>query len=185
MTTPAHTVTVFGSARVAPEDAEYRLAEELGRLLAGAGFAICNGGYGGVMEASSRGAAEAGGQTTGVLCSIFPDRDGNRWSGSIVMTDSLMERIEELIERGDAYVVLRGGTGTLLEFAAVWELINKRMMREKPIVLIGPFWENVVTSLRAELAWEGLGDCTRFISVTTSAQECVRLLREHLKGEDL
>jgi uncharacterized protein (TIGR00725 family) len=181
MRQPTHTVTVFGSARVTPEDPEYRLASALGRLLAEAGFAVCNGGYGGVMEASARGAAEAGGQTTGILCSIFSNRTANRWVGTIVMTDSLMDRIGQLVERGDAYIVLRGGTGTLLEFAAVWELINKRMMSEKPIVLIGPFWESVVTTLRAELEWEGLGDCTRFIAMTTSAEECVRVLREQLK----
>jgi predicted Rossmann-fold nucleotide-binding protein len=90
----------------------------------------------------------------------------------------------KLVDLGDAYIVLKGGTGTLLEFAAVWEFINKRLLREKPIVLIGDFWNGVVETLREELLWEGVGDCTTFIHRTSSPEECAAFLRTRLRGKD-
>ena len=72
------TITVFGSSR--PEDghADYAEALELGRALAAAGFAVCTGGYGGVMEAVSRGARESGGRVLAVTSTFFRPR-ANRW----------------------------------------------------------------------------------------------------------
>ncbi|MEJ5198439.1 MAG: DNA-binding protein, partial [Anaerolineae bacterium] len=65
------TIAVFGSSRREEESALYREAYELGRVLAGAGYAVLTGGYNGSMAAVSRGAAEAGGRVIGVTCAIF------------------------------------------------------------------------------------------------------------------
>lgn len=111
------TVTIFGSSRPLPGSEEYRIAQETGAMLASGGFTICNGGYGGTMEAAARGAHEAGGHTVGVTAGIF-DRRANKWIKEVVSTNTLVERLLKLIELGDAYVLLRGGTGTLLELAA-------------------------------------------------------------------
>ena len=86
----------------------------------------------------------------------------------------------KLVELGDAYVVLKGGTGTLLELAAVWEFINKGLLAAKPIVMIGDFWKNVVETLREEMLWEGVGDCTKFILRASSPEECASLLKQQL-----
>ncbi len=158
----------------------YAIAMELGETLARSGFTVCNGGYGGIMEASSRGARNAGGKTIGVLCSFFSGRPPHPWSDELHMTDSLLARLEQLITLGDGYIILKGGTGTLLEFAAVWELMNKKFMHEKPIVLLGRYWDNLVDTLREELAWEGLEDCTRYVRVAESPADAVRILREKL-----
>jgi len=50
------------------------------------------------------------------------------------------ERLFELVRRGDGYVVCRGGTGTLVELAVVWEMLNKRVMPRKPFAVLGGFW---------------------------------------------
>jgi hypothetical protein len=175
---------VFGSSRPVPDDPEYRLAHDVGRELAAAGFVVCNGGYGGMMEASARGAKEApsspvepGRRTIGVIASAFAGRSANRWIDRVIVVDSMVDRLLKLISLGDAYVVLKGGTGTLLEFAAVWEFMNKRVMQEKPIVIVGPFWDGVVKTLRDELAWEGLTECTKYVTVTATPAECARVLR--------
>src|SRR3977135_4290020 len=78
MTDKMKTITVFGSSRPEEGHAEYTEAVELGRALAAKGFAVCTGGYGGVMEGVSRGAREAGGRVLAVTSSFFRRR-ANRW----------------------------------------------------------------------------------------------------------
>lgn len=94
---------------------------------------------------------------------------------------TLNERLMKLVELGDAYVILKGGTGTLLELAYVWEFINKGLMREKPIVVVGQFWNDVIQTLREELIWEGLGDCTKLIKQVEKTEECVSYLKTVLQ----
>ena len=172
-------ITIFGSSRPIEGDEEYRLAYEVGKQLSLAGFTVCNGGFGGIMEASARGAKEAGGRTIGVTFNI-KDRKANSWIDQNIHVPALVDRLMKLIEIGDGYVVLKGGTGTLLELAAVWEFINKGLLAEKPIVIIGDFWNGVVETLREELLWEGIGDFTRFIYKCISPQQCADYLKEQL-----
>jgi hypothetical protein len=175
-----HIISVFGSSRPVPGDVEYSTALEVGRELAHAEFVVCSGGYTGIMEACSRGAKEAGGKTIGVISDAFPGKTANRWIDDIIVLDSLINRLMKLMTLGEAYVVLKGGTGTLLELAAVWEFMNKRLMREKPIVLAGNFWSGVIDTLSKEMEWEGLGEASRYLRVAESPKECSTILREQL-----
>ncbi len=111
------------------------------------GFVVCSGGYGGVMEAVSRGAKEAGGQTLAVTAESFQSR-ANQWVDEEIRVKTWDERLFELIRRGHGYVVCRGGTGTLVELAVVWEMINKGAMARKPLVVLGDFWQPVIERVR-------------------------------------
>ena len=172
-------ISVFGSLRPREDDPEYIEARDLGKELALAGFVVCNGGYGGIMEASARGAKEAGGETIGVTVDTFT-RVANRWIDREIREHTLVERIETLVNSADGYVVVKGGTGTLLELAYVWEFINKKFIPEKPIILVGDFWGKVIETLKDELLWEGLGDCTKFVQKVATPQECAFLLKQRL-----
>ncbi len=174
------TITVFGSSRPSPGDGEYLLAQDLGHRLAEAGFVVCNGGYGGTMEASARGAKEAGGHTIGVIASAFPGT-ANPWIDTVLEKESLIDRMLTLIRTGNGYAILKGGTGTLLELAAVWEFMNKQMMAATPIVIVGRFWDGVISTLRNELAWEGLEDCTRYVQIVDSPSTAVQIFRQHFQ----
>lgn len=136
-------VTLFGSSLCQPGDDLWALAEETGEALVRAGFRLCNGGYGGTMEASACGARRAGGHTIGVGVSIF-HRTPNPSLDEFQLKSTLYERLEELLAQGDAFLVFPGGTGTLLELALAWELGGKRLSRPKPIVLLGDHWVPVV-----------------------------------------
>jgi hypothetical protein len=173
-------ITVFGSSRPVEGDAEYRDAFEIGLELGKAGFVVCNGGYGGIMSASARGAKEAGGTTIGVTTGQFP-KPANRWIDREIRVPKLTDRLMKLIELGDGYVVLKGGTGTLLELAAVWEFINKGLLREKPIVAFGDFWNGVIETLKNEQLWEGSGDCARYILRTATAEECAAIFKDRFR----
>src|SRR5256886_7794364 len=129
-------VTVFGSSRPRESDADYEEARILGRVLAKHGFSVCSGGYGGVMEAVSRGAKEAGGKTFGVTAEFFKAAKLNAWIDVEVRMESWEERLFELIRRADGFVACKGGTGKLGELAVGWEVLDKSVMSEKPVAVV-------------------------------------------------
>src|SRR5712692_5739134 len=141
-------VTVFGSSRPREGDADYEEARVLGQALAQHGFSVCSGGYGGVMEAVSRGAKEAGGKTYGVTAEFFVAAKLNPWVDVEVQKKTWEERLFELIRRADGFVACKGGTGTLVELAVVWEMLNKSVMPAKPFVVLGEFWRPILERVR-------------------------------------
>ena len=169
------TVTIFGTSKAGEGDSAYMLAYETGRLLAQAGFTIANGGYGGTMLAAAKGASEAGGEVIGVTCSVFKNSRPNKYISREVGTASLDERLDKLIQLGQAYVVLPGGTGTLLELAKVWELKNKGFLKtDKPIILLGGFWKPLVDSIAGEDP-----DSSRYIKLANEPQQVIKLISEY------
>jgi uncharacterized protein (TIGR00730 family) len=141
-------VSIFGTGKAKEGDPFYKMAEDTGRILAQAGFAIANGGYGGTMTAAAMGASQAGGEVIGVTCTAFKNSKPNQYITREIATNSLDKRLDTLIRLGQAYIVLPGGTGTLLELAKVWELKNKGFLeKKKPIILIGKFWNPLVELL--------------------------------------
>lgn len=165
-------VTVFGSSRPREGDEQYATALALGAELAAKGFVVCSGGYGGVMEAVSRGAKEAGGQTLGITAKFF--RAGaNKWVDEEIRMKTWQERLFELVKRGRGYVACRGGTGTLVELAVVWEMMNKGAMARRPLVVLGEFWRPVIERVReVELGhkspWSERGDALIRIAASPS-----------------
>lgn len=111
---PARLVTVIGAHRATEEQTDAAL--RLGRLLAGAGFAVVCGGMGGVMEAVCRGAAEAGGVTVGILPVEDPSR-ANRWVQVPIPTGMGSARNRLVALAGRVVVAVGGRYGTLSEMA--------------------------------------------------------------------
>jgi uncharacterized protein (TIGR00730 family) len=147
MTERQKVITVFGSSRPIEGHAEYAEALELGQALASAGFAVCTGGYGGVMEGVSRGARDVGGRVLAVTSTFFQPR-ANRWVQNETSVPTWQERLFELVRLGDGYVACKGGTGTLVELAVVWEMLNKRAMEHRPFVVLGDFWKPIIERVR-------------------------------------
>lgn len=177
--TPEKIITVFGSSRPCEGDAEYAEARTLGTKLAAGGFAVCSGGYGGVMEAISRGAKEAGGKTYGVTAEFFASAKANAWVDVEVRMKTWQERLFELIKLADGFVVCRGGTGTLVELSVVWEMMNKAVMDAKPIVALGDFWQPIVERVReVELAHDApWGEAKgRLVHVAANVEEASKYL---------
>jgi hypothetical protein len=141
-------VTVFGSSRPKEGSGDYEEARVLGRALAKHGFAVCSGGYAGVMEAVSRGAKEAHGKTYGVTAEFFKNAKLNQWIDSEVRVKTWEERLFELIRMADGFVACKGGTGTLVELSVVWEMLNKSVMNAKPFAVLGDFWQPILERVR-------------------------------------
>jgi uncharacterized protein (TIGR00725 family) len=175
-------ITVFGSSRPQDGDSDYSVARLLGTELARAGFVVCSGGYGGVMEAVSRGAKEVGGKTYGVTAEFFKPK-ANAWIDVEVRVITWQERLFELIRLADGFIACKGGTGTLVELAVVWEMLNKSVMESKPFSVLGDFWTPVLDRVReVELAHSApWGEANgRIVHVAASHAEAVSHLAEKL-----
>jgi len=185
------TVTIFGSTLPGEGSPAYEEARRLGRLLAEAGLAVCNGGYEGLMAASARGAREAGGHTIGVTCVLWP-RAASPWIIEEVRTASFPERLMTLIERGDAYIVLPGGTGTLAELALAWEMMNKSSLSrtvggQKPLLVMAPYWLPVIECLKQEAQLNSRpaaspASAMDIVTLLTDVEQAVAHLQDRLKG---
>jgi len=176
-------ITVFGSSRPRVDEPDYEEARILGRVLAESGFAVCSGGYAGVMEAVSRGAKDGGGKTYGVTAEFF-GRQANSWVDQEVRLTTWQDRLFELIRLAHGFVVCKGGTGTLVELAVVWEMLNKSVMIGKPVAILGHFWEPIIERVRqVELAHEApWGERNGpLVYAASTPEEAARHLREKLR----
>jgi uncharacterized protein (TIGR00725 family) len=175
-------ITVFGSSRPREDHADYEQARLLGRLLGQAGFAVCSGGYGGVMEAVSRGAKESGGKTYGVTAEFFK-RQANAFVDTEIRVKTWQERLFELVRVADGLVACKGGTGTLAELAVAWEMLNKSVIGSKPLVVLGEFWVPIVERVReVELGRPDWGEANgQLVHSAATPGEVAEILRNKLR----
>lgn len=172
-------VTIYGSSRTLPESPDYVEALEVGRVLARAGFAVMNGGYGGTMAAVSQGAAEVGGSVIGVTCQQIEDAGRSRpnaWLTERVHYDLLRDRILHMIERADAYLALPGGIGTLHEIAETWETLRVAAVTPRPLIAYGAHWEAILGRLKASVYVSE--DYRRLMRFARSPQDVIAILNE-------
>jgi len=148
-------ISVFGGSQPKENDAAYTEAMALGRLLAGRGHTVMTGGYIGTMEAVSRGASEAGGHVIGVTCTEIErwrNTRANRWVKEEWKRETLMERLQLLIQECDAALALPGGPGTLTEIALMWNQMIVEAVHRRPLILIGNGWQSVFGQVFTRLA---------------------------------
>lgn len=156
-------VAVLGSSRPREGEPSYEIARRVGREIAREGATVLCGGYGGVMEAACRGAAEAGGESVGVV--LAAGGEPNRWVARRLVAEDLAARLRHLRDGADGWVVLPHGLGTMLEIVYIAESIVKGETPARPLVLLGSFWETTVATIRSEASGPGaaaLSACARF-----------------------
>lgn len=168
-------VTVFGSSQPQEGEADYTQAYELGKQLALAGYILCNGGTGGTMRAAARGAREAGGRTIGVTMEIYIPDPPNSWLDEEVRVGDLFTRLQRLILPASGFICLRGGCGTLAEWALVWTLLASGLVPSAPLILLGEEWRSLLASIKAGMLprqrdWA-------FLQVAATVEEALAILR--------
>lgn len=174
-------VAVFGSADPPPGDPLYELARQVGADLVTAGYGVLTGGYGGVMEGASRGAAESGGDAVGITCASFLARTPNRFLTETRVAPDLVARTGWLIEAACGYIVLHGKSGTLAELTLVWALHRAGSLGPRPVVLLGAAWRPFLHHLvRAGMIESGELAITR---VADGPEEAVMELDRFLVAE--
>ncbi len=172
------TVAVFGAGNTPPDHPVLAEAESLGGLLAEAGFVLICGGYGGTMEAASRGASQAGGQVVGVTMDLFAPRlEPNRWLTKEQRVKDFLPRLKRLTS-ADAFVVLQGGIGTLTEATLTWSLLQTGQISPRPFVFVGESWHRLFAALRAE-TFMSEADFS-LVTVVGSVDEALAILKDAL-----
>lgn len=142
-------ISYFGFADAKPEDPLYKDAFECAKYLTSKGYVAINGGGPGTMRAVSEGAKEAKGTAVGVTfypkdVANYEGRDKENPMDVEIKTKNYLERTLKLLEMGDAYVVFKGGTGTISEFGMAWGLARLYFGHHKPLILYGKFWNNII-----------------------------------------
>jgi uncharacterized protein (TIGR00730 family) len=145
-------VSIFGSARTAPDDSQYKKAEHLAALFAKNGFAVITGGGGGIMEAANKGAAAAGGPSVGLNIRLPFEQKPNPFATLQMEFKYFFIRKVMFIKYASAYVVMPGGFGTLDELFEVITLVQTRRIRPFPIILVGrDYWSGLIEWVKTQL----------------------------------
>ncbi|WIM05081.1 MAG: TIGR00730 family Rossman fold protein [Candidatus Nitricoxidivorans perseverans] len=152
-------VSIFGSARVAPDSDAYRLTERIARLLSDAGFAVISGGGPGVMEAANKGAFEGKSPSIGLNIQLPHEQKTNPYQDISQTFRHFFARKYMFVRFATAYVVMPGGFGTLDELLEALTLIQTKKTPGIPLILVGNgFWDGLVDWFRARLVTEGMID---------------------------
>lgn len=146
-------VAIFGSARLTENSPEYHLVFNLARLIASAEMDLVTGGGPGLMEAASNGFYE--GKEDGSVNSIglnikLPKEQ--RFATHLDIKrqfERFSERLDSFVALSNAFVVTPGGIGTILELFYTWQLAQVREIVNKPLILMGEMWFDLLAWMRA------------------------------------
>jgi hypothetical protein len=172
-------ITVFCSSSPRPGDLAYEEGIRLGRLIALSGHSVLTGGYIGLMEAVSRGAAETGGKVVGLTCDEIESWRkvaANSWVQEERRYPTQRERLYALIVSCDAALALPGGIGTLAEVAEMWSHLQTGAIAPRPLVLIGPGWRSVFHSLFDAFSEHIQEDYRRLLTFAPTIEDALNCL---------
>jgi uncharacterized protein (TIGR00730 family) len=149
-------VTIFGSARIGPDDPHYDAAVETARLLAEAGFAIITGAGPGIMEAGNKGAQLGGGRSIGCNIELPFEQGANPYVDTLVNFKYFFVRKTMFIKYSVAFIIFPGGFGTLDELFEALTLIQTGKIYRFPVILFGRYyWAGLLRWLQARVLSEG------------------------------
>jgi len=175
-------VTVFGSARMRPENPYYQASVELARGLARHNLAIITGGGPGVMEAANKGAALAKGRSVGLNIELPHEQKGNRYANIPINFHYFFSRKVCFVKYSMGFVYMPGGFGTLDEFFEVLTLVQTRRIPEFPLILFGSkYWKGLISWMKQQLDasdYIARGDLDLF-TVTDSPQEAIDIILDY------
>jgi uncharacterized protein (TIGR00730 family) len=148
-------VSIFGSARIKPDDPVYKKTEKIAALFVKDGFSIITGGGGGVMEAANKGAAKEGGQSVGLNINLPFEQKPNRYANIMLQFNYFFIRKVMFIKYAMAYIIMPGGFGTLDELFEAVTLIQTHRIKPLPVILVGAdYWSGLLEWIKSRMLSE-------------------------------
>jgi len=175
-------VSIFGSARMTPENAYYRVAEDIARRLSEAGFAVISGGGPGIMEAVNKGAYEGSSPSVGLNIELPQEQSANSFQDVSHTFQHFFARKVMFVKHSCAFVMMPGGFGTLDELMEVLTLVQTGKIRRIPVILVhSPFWRGLLDWIHDTLMREGMVgvDDDKLIQVIDEPQAVVDAIFNH------
>ncbi|MBL8205550.1 MAG: TIGR00730 family Rossman fold protein [Blastocatellia bacterium] len=172
-------VSIFGSARLQPEDTYYQAAVLTGRLLAKAKYAVITGGGPGIMEAGNKGAFEAGGISIGCNIELPFEQTANPYQTISITFNYFFVRKVMFVKYSVAFIIFPGGFGTMDELFEALTLIQTRKIRNFPVVLFGKeYWGDMVQWIKDKMiGYKTISpDDLDLLFVTDSPEEAVNFI---------
>ena len=176
-------VSIFGSARVHPDDPLYGETSKLADLLSRAGYSVITGGGPGLMEAANKGAAEAGGDSIGLHIHLPLEQKPNPYL--TIKSDYRYFFVRKLmfVKYAMAYIAMPGGFGTLDEVSEALVLIQTKRIKPFPIIFLGSaFWGGLMDWFRGTLLARGFvsAEDMELFTIVDTAEEAVQYIRRHV-----
>jgi len=152
-------VTISGSARIQPGSPVYDAVKQLAAELTAMGCDIVTGGGPGQMQAANEGAVsvdpEARERSVGIRVALPFEQTINPFVGQAYAHRTFFSRLHHFMIVSDAFVVVPGGIGTLLEMSLVWQLLQVRKLYATPLILVGKMWAERVEWGRRSMLQQG------------------------------
>lgn len=177
-------VAFFGDAMASENSRHFRDAKKVAKLLAESGYIIVNGGGPGIMVASTLGAKEGKGKVELVI--LDPKREPGNYEGTdktnikladkVIKTANYDHRLNKLINVADAFVIFKGGTGTLSEVGLTWELAKFDYGHHEPLVFYGSVWTKVMRIMEKVFGYDKYEKRVAFTA--TKPEEVLKILKK-------
>ncbi len=149
-------ISIFGSARTAPDDPWYKKTEQISGELAKAGYGIITGGGPGIMEAANKGAHEAGGVSVGLNIALPHEQTANPYANFPLQFKYFFVRKVMFLKYSEAFICMPGGFGSLDELFEVVTLIQTQRIKPCPILLVGSsFWGGLIDWVKDQFLAQG------------------------------
>ncbi|HUP47119.1 MAG TPA: LOG family protein [Thermoanaerobaculia bacterium] len=186
-------VSIFGSSRIRRGDPIYEQVKKLSMELARMGVDIVTGGGPGLMEAANSGAIEgqieSHSRSFGLAIHLATEEEANPFVDKVFRHRTFFSRLHHFVRLSSAFIVFPGGIGTALELFMVWQLLQVKHMKDRPLILIGNMWPPLIEWMSANMVERGLVSPPDLdvVSVVSSSEEAIPLIAasyERFKGEN-
>jgi len=152
-------VAIFGSSRIQESDAIYSEVKELARRLSFMGCDIVTGGGPGLMRAANEG-ARAGAyryrtRSFGLTILLPMEEQPNPFLDEVAQHNTFFSRLHQFIRLSHAYIVVDGGIGTTLEALMVFQLLQVKMLKDRPLIFVGTMWSGLRSFIESEIIARG------------------------------
>jgi len=182
-----HAVSIFGSARLQPDNPHYQKAVEIAQILAKNNFDVITGGGPGIMEAANKGALTEDVKSVGLNINLPQEQAPNPYQNVSLDYRYFFVRKVMFVKHSMGYVIMPGGFGTLDEFFEALTLMQTEKIFPMPLILFGvDFWQGLIDWLRGTMLANGTisEEDFEFIKLTDDIDEVVSIMVKHREWKE-